>query len=625
MKYSYDKIEENAITLIALCMGFFHLYTSLFGVMGVWRHRAIHVAFILVLVFLIKPIKIKYLHEMAAKIINGVFLFLVIANSLYNITQYEEIMLRQGDPSRWDIYMNIILTIIILEATRRVVGLPMTIITCTFILYVLFGKGIPGILGHPTFSVVKITDQYFNTTGGAFGAPIGAASVQIIIFILFGAFLNKSGGGDFFSKLAQALAGRSLGGPAKTAVFASALFGTLSGSAVANVATTGAFTIPVMKKNGFAPHFAGAVEAAASTGGQITPPVMGATAFIIAEVTSTPYVKIMLYALFPAILYYLGMYYMVHFEAAKMHLPILKEEDIPNLKATLLEGGHYILAVLVLVVTLAIGMSPMKAGLFSIVLLVLLSYFRKESRMGIKSILAAIKEGVLATLTISTTCAAAGIIVGSISISGLGLKMTAAILMAAGGNIILSLIFTAVASLILGMGMVSISAYVILAALAAPALIKMGVTPPAAHLFVYFFGILSNVTPPVAVAAYTGAGMAGADQTKTALTATKLASVAFIIPFMFALDQRLLLMGSISELIVPIITSIIGVISLAAALEGWLWSKLKYWERIALICGALLLLNPTTVTDIIGVIFLSVGYFKQISSHLKTRKDCIGS
>lgn len=613
---------RSPVMWIAVSMSVFHLYTAYRGVIGLWEQRAVHLSFVLLLVYLTKPLTrptMKGLTFYIAKALDIIAVVAVIGVDLYMILNAGDIQWRVGVPNYQDKVAATVLGILVLEASRRIVGPAMTIITGVFLLYVFYGSYLPGRLSHPGFSYSKIVDQMFNTTGGILGAPIGAAAVFIVIFIIFGAVLNASGAGDFFNKLSRAVAGKAIGGPAKTAIVASALTGTVSGSAVANVATTGAFTIPIMIRNGYQRHFAGAVEAAASTGGQFMPPVMGATAFVIAEFTQTPYYKIALYALFPAILYYLGIYLMVHFEALRTNIKPLEDDQIPDLKETLLEGGHYLLALLLLIVTLARGLSPMKAGFYSIVLLIALSFIRKETRMSFKDIIKALEEGARGTLIISTATAAAGLIVGSISLTGLGLKLSAAVVSISGGHLIIALIFTMIASLILGMGMISISAYIILASLVAPALVRMGTIPVAAHLFVYFFGILSNVTPPVAVAAYTGAGIAGADQTKTAITATRLALVAFIIPFMFVLDQRIMLIGPIPSLIVPMITAIIGVAAMAAGLQGWLYRRTIWWERVFFIAGSVLLLHTGSSTDVIGLSLVLIAFLSQWLSHKRRR------
>lgn len=597
---------KRIISVIAVVMSIFHLYTAYAGTIGIWEQRAVHLIFILVLAFLTTSFKneLKGSKKTIGYLLDYVCIILTIVVSSYILWGLDSIQLRGGNISDTDLIIGLILIVLIVEATRRVLGKILTGIVVFFLIYMFFGNYIPNRIGHPGFSLERIIDQMFVSTGGILGAPLNAAAVFITIFVIFGAFLNNSGAGVFFSKFALAVSGKRVGGPAKSSVVASALMGTVTGSAVSNVATTGAFTIPVMIKNGYKRHFAGAVEAAASTGGQITPPVMGATVFIIAEYTNIPYSQIIIYAILPAFLYYLSVFVMVHAEARINRIPVLPDKDIPNLMNTLKTGWHYLLALIFLFVILVSGISPMKAGFYTILLLIVLSYFRKDTRMGISKIVSSLKEGALNTITVSTACAAAGIIVGTISLTGLGLKLSGFIISAAGGQLFLALLFTMIASIILGMGMISISAYIILASLAAPALVELGVTPIAAHLFVYFFGILSNVTPPVALASFTAAGIANSDQTKTAFTGLKLVLAAFIIPFMFVFDNRLMLIGNPVELIIPMITAIIGVIIFASGIQGWFIGRLNKITRTIFIAGSLLLIHPDLLTDLISIILL---------------------
>ncbi|MCP1676208.1 TRAP transporter 4TM/12TM fusion protein [Natronocella acetinitrilica] len=591
------------VTVVAVSMALYHLYTAHYGVLAHWQNRAIHLSFALTLIFLIY----RTLPNATGPwrwLSNGIDLLCLAAVGYvahYSITGHLDIQQRAGLIPVSDQIVAAILIFLVLEATRRCVGIAMTIIAGLFLLFVFYGTYLPGQLGHPSFSYARLTNQFYNSTGGIFGAPIAASSVYIVLFIIFGAFLNRSGAGDFFSDLSRALTGKSIGGPAKAAVVASGLTGSVTGSAVANVATTGPFTIPVMIRYGYSRVFSGSVEAAASTGGQVLPPVMGATAFIIAEFTRTPYNLIALYALFPALLYFLGVFAMVHLEAKKNNIPTLKPEEIPNLKNTLLTGMHNLIPLLVLIGMLVAGFSPMKAGFYAIVLVVVISWFRKDTRMMPKDIILALRDGAVNSLVIVMACAAAGLIVGSISVTGLGLKFSAAIISLSGGLLLPALILTALASLVLGMGMISISAYVILASLAAPALVNMGAEPVAAHLFVYFFGILSNVTPPICIAAFTAAGIAGASQIRTGLTATRLAATAFIIPFMFVIDPRLMLMGEPMSLIIPLFSATVGVLALAAALQGYLLTKVIWPERIVLLLAALALLSGNPHSDVIGI------------------------
>lgn len=620
-----DRLESRGllatlIAIVAVAMAAYHLYTAYAGVLAHWQHRAIHLSFALVLVFLLY----RFMPRAAGPLkwfshaVDLVCLSAVVYVAYYSITHHLDIQQRAGLIPDSDKVVGTILVLLVLEATRRCVGLAMTMIASVFLAFVFLGTYLPGQLGHPSFSYGRLTDQFFNSTGGIMGAPLAASAVYIVLFVIFGAFLNRSGAGDFFSDLSCALTGRSVGGPAKAAVVASGLTGSVTGSAVANVATTGNFTIPVMIRYGYSRVFAGGVEAAASTGGQILPPVMGATAFIIAEFTRTPYSLIALYALVPALLYFLGVFAMVHFEAKKKNIPKLHPDEIPPLGKTLLRGMHNLVPLAVLIGMLVAGSSPMKAGFYAIILVVVMSWLRTDTRMMPKDIFLAMRDGAINSLVVVMACATAGIIVGSISVTGLGLKFSAAIISASGGFLLPALVLTALASLVLGMGMISISAYVILASLAAPALVKMGAEPVAAHLFVYFFGILSNVTPPICIAAFTAAGIAGANQIRTGLTATRLAAVAFIIPFMFVIDSRLLLMGEPLELVLPLISATIGVLAIAAAMQGYLAYKTKWFENVILTLAGLALVSGGPSSDLIGI---GLGVFALMMNILLNRRS----
>lgn len=613
------------IGTIAVTMACYHLYVAYSGVLAHWQNRAIHLSFGMTLVFLVyrgapnAPRAIRYFFNVLDVAILGALAFV----AWYTITQHLDILQREGMVSDTDKYVAALLVILVLEGTRRAVGLPMALIGTLFVVFVLYGTYLPGQFGHPSFSAGRLTDQYFNSTGGIYGSPIAASAVYITLFIIFGAFLNRSGAGDFFGYLSQALTGRSIGGPAKAAVVASGLTGSVTGSAVANVATTGPFTIPIMIRYGYSRRFAGGVEAAASTGGQVLPPVMGATAFIIAEFTQTPYIQIALYALFPALLYFLGVFLMVHLEAKRLNIPTPNADEIPSLAPTLARGLHNLVPLATLITMLVLGFSPMKAGFYAILLVVGMSWMRKDTRMMPRDIISALRDGALNSLVIVMACATAGIIVGSISITGLGLKFSSAVIDFSGGFLLPALALTALASLVLGMGMISISAYVILASLAAPALVGMGAEPVAAHLFVYFFGVLSNVTPPICVAAFTAAGIAGASQIATGLTATRLAGVAFVIPFMFVLDPRLMLIGEPFELVFPMLSAVFGVVALAGALQGFLMSTINALQRGILLAGALALLSPDILLDIFGAACLAAIIGSQFFS--QRRSVCISS
>ncbi|HHY38504.1 MAG TPA: TRAP transporter fused permease subunit [Clostridia bacterium] len=598
-------VLENVVYALSVLMGLFHLYTAYSGTLEAWRQRSIHLIFVL-LVFLFGDLarKAKAGGGIRRMLIPYTLLALAVAVSVFMYVDYWNITWREAEPNQLDVIFSTILIALVLITVWKSSGWPITIVVGLFIVYALFGYVLPGRLGHRGVSYTHFTYYMFNSTHGIFGVPLGVAAVDIVMLIIFGAFVEKSGAGEFFIELANSLTGRSVGGPAKAAVVASGFMGMISGSGVANAVTTGVFTIPLMKKTGYRPVFAAAVEAAASTGGMILPPVMASVAFLIAEFTKTPYRLVMLYCALPAVLYFTAVYMMVHLEALKTGLKPLDPGDIPKASKVLLSKGYYLLPIVILTVLLVRGLSPMKSAFWGIVVTVLLAGIRKETRMGPREIAAALARGAQTALPISITCAAAGLIVGSLSASGLGLKFSGLIIALAGGRLFLVLVLTAVSCIILGMGMPAAPAYVIVSALAVPVLTEMKVNVMAAHIFVFYYSIISAITPPVALAAYGAAGIAGADETQVGLTACRLAATAMIVPFIFAYDQALLLMGRPSELIVPIITAFIGVYALSAGLQGWFYRRATILERGLLLVSSVLLMYPERISDWVGLAFV---------------------
>jgi len=597
--------KKNIVILLLFVMSLYHLYIGFFGIVDIWRHRAIHIGFVLVITWLIKPLEntLSFKNENVKKILNFfdvVSFTLIILLSSYMVIFYEEIQWRAGIPDIYDKIATMIFLLAILEACRRLVGIILTFITSIFAAYLFFGSYIPGRLGYPGFSYNMITDRMFNATFGFLGSAIGVASTFIIIFILFASFLKYSGAGEYFSNLAAALSGRSMGGPAKTAVVASALMGMVTGTPSGNVAATGSITIPLMKRFGYPSHFAAAVEGSASMGGSIMPPIMGAVVFLMAEWTDTPYITICRYALLPALLFFFGIYISVHCEAIKLNLLPMDSDKLPKFWPTFISGIHYFISLAILIYLLMSGLTPMKSGLYAIISLVILSMFRKETRMNPRKIFDALIDGSRTMLIVSAACAAGGVIMAVVTQTGLGMKLAAMIRIVSGGMIFPALILTMIVSLVLGMGMASIAAYLILASVVAPALVQMGVQPVVAHLFCYYYGMLSNVTPPVAIGAFVAAGIADADQMKTAFTATKLSLVAFILPFMWVFDSRLMLIGPPQTLILPIITAFIGTFCLASAIQGLLLIRLNIFTRLLLFSGSMFLVYPGIMSDLIG-------------------------
>ena len=531
---------------------------------------------------------------------------------MYIVVFYKELVMRAGLVTTTDYIIGIIAILLILDAVRRVVGLPMVCVAIAFIAYALFGRQLPGALAHRGADLPTLVQHLFYTTEGIFGIPLGVSSTFIFLFILFGAFLEKTGLGQLFIDLSNAVAGWAAGGPAKVAVIASALEGTVSGSSVANTAGSGSFTIPMMKKLGYEPEFAGAVEATASTGGQLMPPIMGAAAFLMAEFIGQPYFRIVTAAIIPALLYYFGVWTQVHLEAKRLGLKGMSKDELPKIGEVLKERGHLLVPLIALIYLLAKGYTPMRAALVAIVLTIGCAMLRKNTRISFFDIVEGLEKGARGALGVVAATACAGIIVGVVTLTGLGLRLGSVLVDFADGNLFLTLIFTMVTSIILGMGVPTTANYVITSTIAAPALIMMDVPILAAHMFVFYFGIIADVTPPVALAAFVGAGIAKANPLKTGIQATKLAIAAFLVPYIFVYNPQMLLINvNTVDIILIITTSIIGIIGVGAGMEGFLLTDLSLVGRIIFFVGGLLMVIPGLQTDIMGLALLAIGYIVQ--------------
>ncbi len=592
----------KVITVLAIAMSLFHLYTAGFGVLEAIKQRGIHLTFVLVLIFMLYPATKKSLKK-GVTIVDSIMIAASLYVGTYVMTQYDAIANRGGVTTDLDIITGGILCVLVLEAARRATGKELPIMALLFVGYALFGNYIPGEFGHRGYSLERVIDHMFLTTEGIYGVALGVSATYIFLFILFGAFLSETGMARFFNALSMSIAGGSPGGPAKVAIFASGLLGMINGSAVANTATIGSFTIPLMKGIGYRPHFAAAVEATASTGGQIMPPVMGAAAFVMAEFLGMSYTDIMLAALIPATLYYLAVWCMVHFEARKLGLAGLPKEQLPAFWPTLKKQGHMILPILGIVGLLLTGMTPLYAAFFTIFMTIIVSYVQKETRLTLKGLMKALESGARGALGVAIACAVVGFIVGVSSLTSLGLTFGANILAFSQNNLLLTLILTMITCIILGMGLPTTACYIVGATIAAPALIKLGVQPIVAHFFVFYYACLSNLTPPVCLAAFTAAGMAGASPYQTGWTATRLAIAGFLVPFLAVYSPMLLLSGTFSgfELVEALITATIGVIGLSAALENYFLRSCTIYERVILGAGALCLMIPGIITDMIGL------------------------
>jgi len=593
------------ISLMAVAMSLFHLYTAGLGSLLIMKQRSTHLLFVFALGFILYPLS-KKSNKKKIPFYDWIFTGAGITVTSYIFLNYENLVRRGGLPTTLDLVFGIIAVLLVLEITRRSIGPELPIIAIVFIAYAFIGPYLPGALGHRGYSLTRIINQLYMTTEGIFGTPIGVSSTYVFMFILFGSFLEITGVGQFFIDMAFSLAGHKKGGPAKAAVLASGFMGSISGSSIANTVTTGAFTIPLMKKVGYKPNFAGAVEAAASTGGQILPPVMGAAAFIMSEFTSIPYITIVKSAVVPALLYYLGVTVMVHLEASKLGLVGIPKEELPQARATFKRGFHLLIP-LIAVVGLLIIYTPLRAAFFSILLALVVALFRKHTRYKPMAVFYALEDGAKKAVSVAAACACAGIIVGIVTMTGLGLTFANLIVKLAGGMLLPTLFLTMIASIILGMGLPTTAKYIVLATMAAPALVQLGVPLIAAHLFILYFGVIADVTPPVALAAYAGAGIAGGESFKTGVQALKLGSAGLIVPFIFALNPTLLLIDvSIPRAVVTIATACIGIVCFGSGIQGYMFTKARLYERVLLIAASLMLIDPGVFIDMVGLVVVAI-------------------
>ncbi len=614
-------LAGKLVAAFAISFTVFQLYTAVFGVFDAMIQRSIHLAFGLSLIFLLYPTSKKWRRDRIHPL-DGALAVLGALAPLYIVVFYQALVARSGTATPLDIAFGIVGILLVLEAARRVVGVPIVVIAVLFVAYAFAGPYIPGTLGHRGADFETLVQHLYFTTEGVFGIPIGVSSTFIFLFILFGAYLEKTGLGQLFIDLANAVAGWAAGGPAKVAVLSSALMGTVSGSSVANVVGTGSFTIPMMKKLGYKPEFAGAVEATASTGGQLMPPIMGAAAFLMAEFTNIPYRRIIGAAAIPALLYYFGVWAGVHFEAKKLGLKGIPREELPKFKRIMLDRGHLIIPLIAIIYLLVAGFTPMKAALWAIILSIVASWLRKSTRISLKDIVKGLESGARGALGIIAATACAGIIIGVVTQTGLGLKLGSSLVQAAGGNLLLTLFFTMITSLVLGMGVPTTANYVITSTITAPAVIMIlmqqsglpagSVIPAAiilpAHMFAFYFGIIADVTPPVALAAFAGAGIAKANPMKTGFAASKLAIAAFLVPYIFVLNPQMLLFNiKPLEMIWMIATSLVGIISVAAGIGAFLKANMSWLERILFFVGGVLLVTPGLLTDAIGGGLILIG------------------
>ena len=629
--YREHKCWRQYITVfISVIFVLFQLYATLSGAITAQVLRATHLAFVQLLAFLLFP-PTKNSPRNTLPWYDIVLGLIGMACWLYIVVNFDSLVRRSGNNTPLDVAVGIVGILVLFESCRRIVGLPIMIIAGSFIVFAFAGKYLPGFLHHRGYSLQRVVCHLFYNTEGIMGTPIGACSTFIFLFILFGALLEKTGIGHFFIDVCNALAGGASGGPAKVAVLSSALLGTVSGSSVSNTVGSGSFTIPMMKRLGYKGEFAGAVEAASSTGGQIMPPIMGAAAFLMAESLGLPYITIVKAAIVPAILYFTGIFITVHLEAKKLGLKGLPKDQLPRFMPLLLRKGYMILPLVVIIYFLCAGKTAVFAALMGIIACVLvgfgvsvsdLAHGRKPS-FGGKDIVEIMCTAARNIISVAIACGMAGIIIGIVTLTGLGLRLGNGLVMLAHGKLLLTLVFTMVASIILGMGAPTTANYLITSTITAGAIISLGIEPLAAHMFAFYFGIIADVTPPVALAAIAGAAIAKAKPMKTALNATKLAIGAFIIPYMFVYNSKMLMINaSALSVVMIIITAILGMFGISIALEGYGFNNTGFFynsrkgkatiiafdavERLLFAIAGLLCVIPETKTDIIGVSLLAV-------------------
>ena len=622
------------VFILSLLFAAVQLYSAFTGRIAATQLRPLHLGFVMMLVFLIYPITKKARRDTLP--IYDIFLSaLAMGVCLYIALQHVELANRINKNTTLDLWVGGLLIVLLFECCRRVVGLPIMVVAGVFMLYAYFGKYMPGGLQHRGFKVKRIITQLVFTTEGIMGTPLGASATFIYLFVLFGAFLERTEVGTFFIDFANAIAGHKRGGPAKVAVLASALEGTVSGSSVANTVGSGSFTIPMMKKLGYRKEFAAAVEATASTGGQIMPPVMGAAAFLMAESVGVPYTQVVKAALIPAILYFVGIYIIIEFEARKYGLVGMDKKDLPPFLPLIKKSGYLILPLLVIVAFLSMGYTPVFAALVGIASCVICDIIRhiiigvsgaiearrerKEKVSAAKiagdvavqtgiDVVASLDKGSRSVLGVAVACGMAGIIVGMITLTGIGLTLGNSLTQLAGGNQYLTLVFTMLASIILGMGVPTTANYLITSTIMAGTVMKVvGCDILAAHLFVFYFGIIADITPPVALAAMAGAAIAKSDPFKTGLNAVKLAIAAFIVPYIFVFNNKMLFIGAQWYDVLQIgVTSVFGMLGIAAALEGYYTRHAHLLQRILFLAGGLLLIEPGLMTDILGIVIIII-------------------
>jgi TRAP transporter 4TM/12TM fusion protein len=613
-----DNKENRFIKWIYVFTSLLYLYIAFFGSFSDMIQRALLITLLCPTIFFTNHLRIKNKTNNFLKSVDFAFAMAFVASGIYIMTVWQDRILKSGTTPFLDIIMGTIMLVCLLEATRRTTGKFLSITAVVFLLYTMFGYVLNGFLAHRGESWQRIVSFMYVSTEGIFGVPAGIAATYIILFVIFGSFLEAFGAGQWFVDVAYAATGRFRGGPAKTAILASGLMGMISGSSAANVVTTGAFTIPLMKRTGYKAHVAGAVEAVASSGGMFTPPIMGAGAFIMADYIGVPYTKVALAAAIPAFLYYFSVILSVDAIALKENLKGLPKSELPNMRTVMLERGIFVIPIVALLGLILNGFSPIKSAAFSVLVILIVAFFKKETRPDLQKVIKALQSGSESVISIVATCATAGIIVGAMGVTGLGAKLSYTMIDLAGGNLYVGAIISGVIAIILGCGMPPTAVYIILAAVLSPSLIQMGIEPIAAHMFIFIFSCIGAITPPVAITAYTAAAIADADPNKTGMTAFRLGIVAYIVPFIFITSPALLLIGSLSEVLGAFMSAVIGVTCLVAAFEGVMFKKFNPVSRVFLGISSVLMIYPGMISDVIGISLIALAVimtFKKNGAH----------
>ena len=596
---------QRMVAVVGVLWTIFQVYTAVFGLFPAMVQRMTTLSFGLFLCFVC--FKFKKNDTNKVPIYDWIMALAAVVIDVYIIATLDTLTKRGGNPTQLDIIFGAILILLVLEACRRSVGKALVIVAIVFLVYAYVGPYLPGIIGHRGYSVNRIASQMFLTAEGIFGTPMSVMTTFVYSFVVFGSFLEVTGGAKLFIDLAFSLTGRFAGGPAKTAVVASGLLGTISGSALANVVTTGSFTIPLMKECGYDPTFAGGVEASSSSAGQIMPPVMGAAAFIMAETTGIPYLSICLSAAIPAVLYYMSVFLSVDLEARRAKLNTVDPSKVPPLLPTLKRCYPLLLPLATLIGMMCVGFTPLKASIYSTFVMCLTSFLNPETRLNKARLIEALTKSANNSVTVCVACAVCGIVTGVITLTGLGLKLSDLILQASGGQLLPTLLLTMCASIILGMGLPTTAKYIVLSAIASPALVKLGVPLVGAHLFILYFGVIAELTPPVALSSYAAAAVARAPGMRTAIQGLKISISAFFIPFMFCYYPALLFVDtSLGAMITGLMSSFVGVICLASGSIGYLAGPLSLWKRLVMFAGTALMLHPSPVTDALGIAIIVV-------------------